>query len=516
MCGQCGVYSTTWLDTEYKLFKNLLYINETRGTDSTGVIRVSKKTDGDGFTTRSKKTLLPAGEFLMHKNASDIIRSGYQGLGAPICILGHTRAATVGKVEINNAHPFRFDGVIGTHNGTIKKHFTGKDKFGTDSEAFYNLINQNGLKEAIEEVNDHDSAYAIQFIDFKKNTLNFVKNSQRPLWFTYLFSRSALIWSSEKEHLEFILKLAKLSHNTGWKGQESKFFTLHPNHLLSIPLGESPENATITDLGIPEVEKKAFPSTIYTTSYGGSSGQAHTTSSTQTKSPSVSKMGANGKVREGQWLKTESGYRFVPYKKQTTMSMETSSHPKLLPDLSTGGSGQPSTTGGKSSKSTQGKSSTSSPSTGDGFGGYKDRFSPSDLKSLSWLKPADDQGKLSFDQSVHDKIGTLDDGIEWVENPEPTGPYDNVMDDLPWKDNVVRIKGYKGQMISEGEFRYRMKSGCSLCGVSYNLDDPHDIAGINSIHWYHREVWTCHQCYEDNDWVQFACDGWPDYPKKAS
>src|SRR3546814_12623264 len=33
--------------------------------------------------------------------------------------IGHNRAATLGKVNGLNAHPFRYDNIMGAHNGTL-------------------------------------------------------------------------------------------------------------------------------------------------------------------------------------------------------------------------------------------------------------------------------------------------------------------------------------------------------------------------------------------------------------
>lgn len=210
MCGQCGVIADWISQNETAMFKMLLRLNAFRGPHSTGVLGVSKpglKSSKVPLKPTVWKEARDSWEYLYFadldkkERKKELFTTTDKRL-----LMGHCRWATVGKISAKNAHPFVFPNVIGMHNGTIKKKFKGADDFETDSEALYKLINDVGPKEALQEVETFDSAYALQWFDLKNATVNFVRNDKRPLHFAYTQSRQALFWSSDKDDLEYAAK----------------------------------------------------------------------------------------------------------------------------------------------------------------------------------------------------------------------------------------------------------------------------------------------------------------------
>lgn len=264
MCGLCGVYSLGFSAPEYDIFQKLLFLNYFRGRDSTGVIRV-----GQDNTIRTKKSLLSSPVFLETDHCYEFVSDSLKGAGRPVILMGHTRAATVGSVSIKNAHPFSFENVVGMHNGTVNKIFKHTGEYETDSEALYRNINDYGIDAALNEIARHDSAYALQWIDKQEGTLNFIRNDKRPLWFTFLYNRSTLVWSSDRRHIDFMLAVrGTVLNQQGWdpNNQTEKYFTLNPNELLSFKIGEPlPQAGRIRKI---DVKMPTYYSSVGSYGYG--------------------------------------------------------------------------------------------------------------------------------------------------------------------------------------------------------------------------------------------------------
>jgi hypothetical protein len=86
--------------------------------------------------------------------------------------------------------------VIGAHNGTLtNKHYYDKEnKFAVDSEALYNCIDLYGIDEAIKHIK---GAYALIYWDKDEQTINYIRNKERPLWFALDEKEELLFAASE-------------------------------------------------------------------------------------------------------------------------------------------------------------------------------------------------------------------------------------------------------------------------------------------------------------------------------
>lgn len=211
MCGQCGCAGTLNGNDE-RIFQHLLIYNSTRGLDSTGAGSV-KRHNAHGKMPQ----MVVAKELGNPFELLSIERKGQHDIddvlsGTQRALLGHCRAKTTGAVHRKNAHPFMFDSIMGTHNGTLsymtQQKMTGAKKFETDSEALYYEIENYGIAEAMKKIRasdrenvQHPDAYALVWYDGKNNSINFLRNKERPLWFCFSKDRQKLFWSSEKLHL---------------------------------------------------------------------------------------------------------------------------------------------------------------------------------------------------------------------------------------------------------------------------------------------------------------------------
>jgi len=193
MCGIVGAAGSLAVADE-NCFKQLLVVDSLRGNDSTGVASI--------FRNGNSKVVKQLGEpfTLMEYPA---FRQAFAGQVQ--CLIGHNRFATTGKINKKNAHPFEFDTLIGVHNGTLTSKWELKNhtQYDTDSEALYDHIELEGLKDAIEKV---QGAYSLVWYDKVGNTINFLRNKERPMFLAVSKDKKKIFWASEAWMLEGIME----------------------------------------------------------------------------------------------------------------------------------------------------------------------------------------------------------------------------------------------------------------------------------------------------------------------
>lgn len=200
MCGLVSIITKKnngFSKDQVDAFDNLLFIDALRGMDSTGVIAVDRAGNMD-----LAKEATPSFYFRQDEEYKKLLHTSFSRGRA---LVGHNRAATKGQVTDANAHPFVVDDRITLcHNGTLWGDFTKltKAKVEVDSHAIAHKIHEHddNVEAALQEVS---GAYALIWHDFKHNTLNFVRNNQRPL--NWIETEDGWIWASEANMIDWIM-----------------------------------------------------------------------------------------------------------------------------------------------------------------------------------------------------------------------------------------------------------------------------------------------------------------------
>ncbi len=197
MCGLVGVagdVSGVWKD----LFNQLLLFDSVRGMHSTGAGLVKRF---EGEMSAIKRVGHPFN--LFH---SDEYQDAMATKNTYKVLIGHNRHATFGAKTEVNAHPFKFADIMGAHNGTLDNHsvrdLVNYKLYDTDSEAIFATIQAMGLEATAPKLS---GAWALTFYDKKTDTINFLRNSKRPLHYCYSYDRCTLIWASELEMLKYVI-----------------------------------------------------------------------------------------------------------------------------------------------------------------------------------------------------------------------------------------------------------------------------------------------------------------------
>jgi glucosamine 6-phosphate synthetase-like amidotransferase/phosphosugar isomerase protein len=203
MCGLVAIINKNTNGTtqeQNEVFSTLLFLDLLRGADSTGVMCI----ENNGDLSLAKEAV-DSLAFIRTKEYQSLLTKAFKSGSA---LIGHNRKATRGVVNDENAHPFVVDdNIVLVHNGTMygdhKKHADTE----VDSHAIAHVIHETGDVEAA--LNKIDAAYALIWYNVKEGTINFVRNTSRPLW--WMETHNAWYFCSEKEMLDFAAKRHKLN-----------------------------------------------------------------------------------------------------------------------------------------------------------------------------------------------------------------------------------------------------------------------------------------------------------------
>jgi len=263
MCGICGaIASHSITGHEVTHIQKLLTLNYWRGKDSSGMFDVIEpdeskaKIVGKG-KNKTKEIIHPTlywkrtePAFAFAHKEMEIQRStrwADHTLRAVVC---HARAATIGKVTVENAHPFVFNNILGDHNGTISGDFEGKKEHEVDSAAIFEGIQKNGIEKTLNTLYESSGqvAYALVWLDTSNNTIYFIRNGMRPLH--YLSRSGTVYFSSDKRDLAYAFDVREYS-------PEIKEFAI--NILYSLDITKSTVSFTEKKLDIKTSSQYNYP-----------------------------------------------------------------------------------------------------------------------------------------------------------------------------------------------------------------------------------------------------------------
>ena len=202
MCGIMGLINVTGKGKGHAGFiRDAFTTNMLRGTDSSGIAVI----DTAYSSTEVHKLPVPGMFYVDDKVASSMIREADK---ANTIIMCHVRHATVGKVNMENAHPFEINTdtstLVGCHNGTLTSWMsrpTAKE-FNSDSKWALSRIAEESV-DAFEEIT---GAYTFVWWDSKdEGVLNMARNNERPMWIA-LLQDGGMAYASEAGMLYWLLE----------------------------------------------------------------------------------------------------------------------------------------------------------------------------------------------------------------------------------------------------------------------------------------------------------------------
>lgn len=187
MCGLVGAFGDLNHKHE-KAFTMLLLMDQVRGYDSTGIYGVSKH-NKNGHLNKGVggPSELFGGDVFTDKGT---VKGFYKYL------MGHNRAATIGSVNSENAHPFEFEHIVGAMNGTLR-HVHGlhnPDKHPVDTYALLSHVNKHSLKEAWKV---KAGACALSLYDKNLDKVILIRNGERPLSYIYSKDKKVCFYASD-------------------------------------------------------------------------------------------------------------------------------------------------------------------------------------------------------------------------------------------------------------------------------------------------------------------------------
>ena len=211
MCGIVGFITTETgkgANTRLRYMRQALIADTMRGDDSTGAFFVPHDIP-EGSTAGWAKGTAAGYDFVNYNKEYD----EYIGNGSEnFAVFGHNRAATIGGVNVDTAHPFQEGAVTLVHNGTLRSTYSlpksqYQHGFYNDSHCLTGNLSESSIKELSPNIN---GAFALAWHDARDGSINLVRNNERPLHLATVKGQDTIFIASEAMMLQWILSRLNL------------------------------------------------------------------------------------------------------------------------------------------------------------------------------------------------------------------------------------------------------------------------------------------------------------------
>jgi hypothetical protein len=223
MCGLVGFITdeqTIGLKDRVKYMRQALIIDTLRGEDSTGIFTVPHDNpphEGSQELYATADWCKQVGDGYSFTNSENYQERMDMAHTLKFCI-GHNRAATQGVVNADNAHPFQEGPITMVHNGTLRDDtampFSMDDmKVEVDSHAIcHNLAQHPDTVAGVQQVvAGLDGAFVLIWHDARDDSLNIVRNNERPFHLVQHRYNKTIFFASEAEMLALLVARLKLT-----------------------------------------------------------------------------------------------------------------------------------------------------------------------------------------------------------------------------------------------------------------------------------------------------------------
>lgn len=285
MCGIVGMIgniATTSGAQDMRWFNAALVADTVRGPHSTGVFFASRavkngQVQNGEVRARFIKDVVTGAEFVYEGYMDELLKPArpknwnQRSIDAPGIMVGHNRAATTGKIDLQSAHPFRVGRILMIHNGTLDTYQNGLREEGKDLSwedgngkvhpvpdvdsawIAYNM-NKYGIQDTLERI---EGSFCVIAVDLQEGKLYMARNEQRPL--RYFQRAGVLHFGSEDSILEFANKRAGVT-------QQQEVDSLPHGELWSFDLNQH-KHAILNTKEVTPLDLK--PVTTTYSGYGG-------------------------------------------------------------------------------------------------------------------------------------------------------------------------------------------------------------------------------------------------------